>query len=579
MSILFYNVEPIDHTSGEYSWPVRRPQDKARLADLCALFGWRLEPAAGRSHTIAPRDGIVVALGQEVAGVAKLYARLTGRECMACETIRELKQISRVQVVVALHSKLNSEIFFLGNDNTLSIPGVITAEDVYALESVALKYSAALLMGSSAARLPFIDIDMFVPVGRHSIGERTLLGNKSSVTDLSSALSDGASVIAVSAHSDGVDADLVDLIICTQKSRDTPHLNTATCAKRNFCHRLRIPLAAALADMKLFPISSIRAQAACMLSCFGLMLPQAGMAFSDTICGEMNLSGTIGGIITTLGVGLASTADHRRLLDFLEAGHSLSRACHEFYSEDASRIATLPLCIIGDPDFARMDAVTRLEQPRFEKTRMPLPTYGRSFPAFLIEASSQLDDGSRSQILSLALQRWESGGINSQIDKGHDTLTAAILSFGTMPSRQWMRTTSAPKLIDHSLSKCHVCGNLLNDIVFTPARDLQRRVLVCPVCGVLLDEPAINWEHVRFNHSGGIYCLDVCGISDVWSGYLVFERSKDRYSETIAWPSDKEGKPQSTFQPAITLLPGINIAALIFVTNGDFSITRFPVYA
>lgn len=270
-------AEMLVDAMGRAVWPARGADDMQRLSTLANHFSLELNAITGTVGRTEACDEIVLGLGEEVRDLCELYAHLTRRRAKVIESPVTAGQLSPLpEVVLGLAERFTPDLLDMLYSRSESLaPGIVFGTSLESLRtSVLLRAAAAefVISGDGAVTelLPTVDcaeVRSIIPP------HARILGRQATSDQIRRALDDHPSVLTICAHSDGVDASLGPLVLCSIRNAmavaERPPI--PTCVERRRCHRLKMPLEAALKTSHLLDPEELTAAFAILDVCWGFL--------------------------------------------------------------------------------------------------------------------------------------------------------------------------------------------------------------------------------------------------------------------------------------------------------------------
>src|ERR1700737_1925682 len=337
---------------GQPVWPVRSEDDRSALTKIAGLFGAKLISVPARIGIARCRGDEVVALGGDVEYDARLYAHLTGRCVRVVERISDILPQPNLAVIVASLNTLSSTHLHHIYEGARIAPGLICATYGHSVRSQILVRSAAARLRAIDAGEPWIISVPNLRVGSEDILGWRIMGSQSEAQETTKAMSGGQGVLAISTHSDGIDAFLgPSLTLCPFKRAGISFdgANSPSCKTTGFCHRLKMPLADAIMSEQTISPDILSARVLIMDACYGLLLANSPVSPTYGLSSRFMHSATLGAIITTWELALLDVRKLQPILLDLGRGLSIGRAVGNFNRSSYARTWAHRFCILGDP--------------------------------------------------------------------------------------------------------------------------------------------------------------------------------------------------------------------------------------
>ena len=240
-------------------WPIFSSEQYHSLVALSRITNFSLCECKIPSKEFLPTQlsSIVVGLGKENFGHARLYAHLTSRKLLCIDDIGEIEGIDLISVVVTQYKELNNNVIKAHRElalNPNSEPiGFILAKNSADLWKQVLLRSATAICSQNENHKTSAPKDVGMLESLISNLTEVPLVVKTSDLQL------------IHTHSDGIDAKLPNGdVLCSIKPSiftDKTSLGKGNfyppCVDRNFCHRLNVPLSQSFDSNKRIDTSSI----------------------------------------------------------------------------------------------------------------------------------------------------------------------------------------------------------------------------------------------------------------------------------------------------------------------------------
>jgi len=548
-------------------WPVRSRGDLAALKRVAATFGAVVSPTRGRAAEDGMRsDGVeeVASLGNGTQAPARLYAHLTGRSHRATTPEGVLRGHPPAVVVTPL--QLLTDAFLEGASGGAADARVI---GIVSLPKAAARARRQVLVRSAAAALrgplerrevlffPRVEIQELVD------DERWILGAKTPRDRILDTFRGGAGVLAVSAHSDGIDVDLgSELMLCPFGGRDDFSVEAdraPRCRIEGHCHRLDQPVSAAWDTGRLATTDCIAARVLVLYTCQGL-LHRDGVVHPDWgIVPRLLENAAIGAVVTSWSFIFATPPAVASLSGLVSSGLPLGEALSEYNRSSAAFDLGHSLCLFGDPGLRlppKEATASRSAGPVREAVRVP-PTTARSASTgeyTLLRACfpPRLDDlpAPDAALASRALETirlyedacWRDAPTNEE-EMGWAFVDYAVgggaQTLGIAESVRFARSLRGYK----RPGTCFACGRRRRSVLVTlrlPGTK-PRRMDTCPRCGITSDAPT----HLRIELKVERRLVQLTGPrpQKPWAAGLYVKSWHKAESFGLRWPADEDGRP------------------------------------
>lgn len=336
-------------SQGAPVWPIGSDEDLIALQAILDVLGGRVREVARPSEaraTLPVCGERVFAIGRSAVH-GRLYAHLTGREFAGAGALDELS-IGGPSVVVCALEDLTIELLERLSDTTSRLP---TGVGVIAAPASELR-RRALVSSASARPWPQFSRKRVMVSGRvrsRQDGERCIVGTGSNRADSRLALSLGAGLLVLEAHSDGFDAALPGPAALCEVACPGAQLagSPPRCVRTGRCARHDLSLDEARADGYLVAPGEIAAGVFVWSTCFGVISGTAGFSVDWSLLGSLLANPRIGAVITSWNVAFIE-GQHLTLYDTLDSGESAGTGVHRFNLTTTGA----PMCLFGDPRIA-----------------------------------------------------------------------------------------------------------------------------------------------------------------------------------------------------------------------------------
>lgn len=174
-----------------------------------------------------------------------------------------------------------------------------------------------------------------------------LLGRSSLSNQITETISRKVLYTFVSGHSNGVDMDLGNVVLCTRQDHADrpPSDRSMPCFSANLCIRKT-------ARNTLSPVSIFRSDILFLENCFGVYLDHSFYDLTTSISYFAAHSPTIGAFIGTPGSRVNNPADGFRCMELLDSGMSLGQAVADINKTYLNQFGgvSYPALLFGDPE-------------------------------------------------------------------------------------------------------------------------------------------------------------------------------------------------------------------------------------
>lgn len=559
-------------------WPLSSVEDRIALELTAALFGASLKAQA----TVCARDGSdllvpdrnVMALGPQASEAARLYCHLTSRSLVEIDVGANLAAFDPPDVLVTLWDNLTVELLDWLYSRDGSAPGIIAAPDVSDLRRQALIRSAALrLRHSEVPRacnlLPLRNDRLSV------VDAGTTIGGAAERDIRRSALMQGADIMSVMSHSDGVDAFLgSDLTLCARRGeRAAPIAGPSPlCQITGHCHRHNRPVSDIVESEDVLAPEEVAARILLFDTCFGVM-PRGSLVDPRYGLGTRFASSPlIGAFVTPWQLVLTNSDDTLRLQNDMLSGATVGEAVARFNAHPDSRARHGRMCLFGDPEM-------RISSPISELSSIPTVNDQASAAApdaSVCAASEQSSHHIRENVALLhqsmnIAQQMASGARFTDAARHAASATAVMMSMlsAQTPACRDMHAAMdnmRRAVLDYALLRgklvecwmpsvtsyepgasipCVACDRPAQMITanLRSGRGGQRRLTLCPICGVTEDAPPDAHLHMSLDKET-VRLIGALPAANFCAG-LALSASDPALSIPLYWPTDSDGKLSS----------------------------------
>lgn len=565
--------------AGAPVWPARTSDERAALGAIVATFGGRIAYTTGASARVSVTDAAeeVVSYGHGCNRLARLYAHLTRRRHRSAGSRAAIWDGGRPSVIVTMTSLLDDDILHQACDGgpVGSVTGLICLpeDERLAHRQVLTRAAAAALCGPLADReLLFFPRGDFGEVVQ---GQRRIIGARVGRETVLRTLAGRAGVLAISAHSDGIDLDLgPELMLCPFVGEDGAAVaahatRPPRCRMTGCCHRLDRPLSAALNTPRLVSADAIAARILALYVCQGLLHSDGVVHPAWGIMPRILANPAIGAVVTSWSFILASPIGVGTLTALAGSGLPLGRALAEYNRSKAAIDLGHTLCLLGDPCVRlpgcepgqpSADAVqnaTAPSPPSRKAAKRRLRRGEHSFlraclPPHLADLPDEQAQRVRKVLGALAVYE-DAAWRGLPVDDGENgyagALRAAFIDYvvgggaqtlGLAESVAFARSISGYRRPE----RCFCCGrHLRSTLVTLRIPDCEpRRMDICPRCGITSDAPPRLRVKIRVR--AGLIEISGPTPADGWAAGLYVKAWHPADSFGFRWPPAQSGVPR-----------------------------------
>jgi hypothetical protein len=579
---------------GRPVWPVRNDRERRALERMAASLGGRVEFTTRTERRTLTGPGLVVGLGARAFEDAELYAHLSERACRHAGSLEELRSLPVPDVVVTTMDQVNEDLLDLLYDGGPldCAPGLVFAYDDSGLREQVLARSAARRCPPQARERRRVDVYPLLDIGRIASPDFTAIGALADREEIRSAMTEGAGVLTLSTHSDGLDAQLrPDLVLCCMDrvpERWERHL-APSCLITGTCHRRDRPVAEALRDGSLLSAGDLVADILVHCVCWGLYPAPGVQAPAWSLIRRVIENFRVGAVVTTWEIVSQSVSTTAGLYHDIARGVPVGRALALHLSSPEAVRRWHRLCLVGDPDM-------RLTAADIDD---PLEYSG--------DAGMGPETPSQDHVASLSLLRMMvvqgRKKRRPDIEDTSDEVLAAIAAYEeallTGMPREERGTDPGPLLrrsmVDYFAGR-HTDGGhywvpYTHDVQAQPGKDAcpacgrrtvsrvyrltipgarPRRHTHCPSCGPVADLPDGRRMALAVEPDG-IVRLDGDLPRSRWEARLVIETQVRALRRAWAWPAGPDGSPVRSFRTP-EAWPAVPLRAAVIMIREDCEI-------
>ena len=414
-----------------------------------------------------------------------------------------------------------------------------------------------------------------IPIGRHIIGDRLVVGGKSTRSEIVDALRAGADFLTITAHSDGVDANLSSLIMCPLDWTNRLPAEL-TCVQRSWCHRRSISLDLAQSDVFLIKSTAVRARIVVLLMCHAVVLQEGIIGTSTSLLEGMLVGGDVKCIVAMWGVGFINPGDLEDIATALRFGGTAGLSMNRLAETSVVREGRARFALFGDPDTS-MPAVS--PGPAITTRIGSRTVQSRSFLQSLLDGCRRNARDADAAAINALAEEMETYGHGLEHSRLRTRTLEAIEAFGTMPVKQWVGGSVSLLSSNPRYGECYICSCVTVKLSSVGLNHCdERTVISCPACGIIQD----------YSNSVGPLTIEMAGGQNIhvhkscpttqFEMSLNSEIAKDRTPRAL--PFDTTGTHVSARVPTDPL-PGTHVLCAVLVCPAGVSVARreirFPV--
>jgi hypothetical protein len=557
---------------GQPVWPVRNGQERLALEHMVTSLGGRVEFTNSASKQTLTGPELVVGLGSGAFEDARLYAHLTGRQCLCVETRDELGSLQNPSVVVTTVEHVNEQLFDLLYDRgSMDVaPGVIFSFDDSGLRCQVLARAATLRCAPRELEWRRIDLYPLLEFGYTASSDFTALGAKATREDFREAMSAGAGVLTLSTHSDGIDAQLLpNLVLCPMdRVPDTWDRQIGpSCLLTGVCHRRDRPVSQALEEGSLLSPADVVADVFVHCVCWGLYPAPGVQSPVWSLARRVLESFKVGALITTWEIVGQSVITTANLFHNIACGMPLGHALALHLSSEEAIKRGHRLCLVGDPAMRLseceladplqdvIEASIEPESPSEEHLA------GLALLRLMVMQARRVQKDGRSDTSQEALAaaaNYEEALLTGAPLEGGDGSPGPLLRLSmveyfsnrhTDASKYWIPYAGDVRALSEK-GTCPACGRRTVSRVYRmriPDAP-PRRHTHCPTCGPIEDVPIHRHLTIAVESRGVILLGGDLPDSD-WYAQVVLETQVAELQKKWEWPADSDGTPIRAFRP------------------------------
>ena len=503
--------------SGDAVWPIRSDVERKHLERMAETYGATMVASPGTQGATRTATGTVVALGADVTSEARLYGHLTCRSVQVATDLRHLQTLPLPEIVVTTTARVTADLLqHLYCRTSESAPGIVSAETLDKLRiQVLTRSAAAAVCGEDGGTA--VEIDCGVSINGRSWQDYS--GDELS-TELKRQLTEGAPLITLTTHSDGLHTFLTsDLALCNiqEEPAVADGHSPPRCVLTGHCHLQNTTVEQVTASGGILAPRDIRGQIIIMNTCWGIVPDDGALGLNWGVGRGLMEHDSAGAIMTTWIISTTNARQSDGLTRALLRGQPAGRALARLNSSGKWRRMGLRMCLIGDPRVRLRpqqseppDGRSPVRKRSLFERRTQIGAIGQA--AFLRGLLMQAVSGSAAMVrhfgeqivvsstsalqavLAFEKTACEGGavelpesGLGSQLRR---TLLTYILCRGKV-EQDW--TPLVRRILpDSNDADCFLCGSAAVSLLYkfwTPGV-AARRVTSCPCCGIVEDSPA-----------------------------------------------------------------------------------------
>lgn len=592
---------------GRIVFPVRDGALHQRIEALALEAGVSTRSVRAEPADLEPgkRGGKVGYLGEDLKPTAQLYAHLTGRggvcslgDLTADSEIQGL--LDDVEVLVTLTSQLTAELLELLFDIHLEsrvergkaarrTPGLICASNLNSLMTRAVMTAAALQIGPPPAPSQ-LELGLAGAMISTKSTHRDLDPTPDRA-DVRKALKEGATLLRLHSHCDGIDALLLkDLTLCPRQL-PAPPTDPETgpyCASTGFCHRQGMPVTEAEQEDRLVSPNAVSGRVLMLSTCQGAIPDNTVIGREWALIDSLLDSLSVTAVVTTWEACIPPADSIAEAAGRLLGGATVGETVARFNRGEVARRFGCRLALFGDPRLtvARRSGGSQIPQTKAARERVPRPQLADVgfLRAYLAMSLADLPErlAGEMQTAQQALAKyeyyiWRGAPLEGPQGPGRE-LREAMLGFvarrGSSPFHAW--TALACEISDESGPICDQCGQRtrLTTMGLRMATEYRRLMVRCPVCGIIAEGPTDM--DLRLAIDEGQISLSGTLPIENWAGVLHIACQREEESIAFPWPTDAKGRPGQLSMPQEHLPPGPLRIAAVLIQEATLSVASIP---
>lgn len=562
-------------------FPVRSRDEMEALYAVEAVMGLTLEWASGQPTEPLTGAGLVVSIGEAAEAEGRLYAHLTRRHHRVAASVAEAFSAETPDVVVTVLEHLTAEL--LSRCSILpgqeSRPTGIVCSSAAGLRRQVLVRAAATY-GCGPPVLAQADVLPDLDCGRVEGLHRLTVGKDADRGDVLEALTIGAAVTHVIAHSDGVDAALGALWACPLASdrEDDDATRVPRCELNGTCHRLDQPVAEALASGLLLDPRLVAGRVVLWNTCYGVVPRDAFVDHRHGFGLQLVDSPQIGALVTSYSLKLVQLGVTLKFAEALLRGQPVGKVLRKS-ADDPESHSCGSVCLFGDPRVAAVPQATtpfatirRAPRPQLHERLIGRDDFGLQSLSMIVAARQRSDAYNRDQLSHI---RALASSVFGDEPVNEAAVADAVAEFiATRGFGDWLNDWGAFASGWVSKGVCSRCGEGTEEFLGRLVHGCQRRFRSCGTCDAIYDlshgaEATIGVDQF------GVVAVDGWEPDGPWGARLVVSTTGKQDKLSWPWPIDVDGRPARTCERLGQWPAGpVRVSAVLVAREGISLLTQ-----
>lgn len=575
-------------------WPLTDEAEAAAFFDVARLFGQtcqsrqRAQCSPRRSdhdeHPSGPSVASpewVVGMGAEAQDAARLYAHLTRRHYRAASHTEDALADPRPAVLVTMSTRADAHLLsqISVSDHQRPVTGLVAAPTATGLRRQVLVRSAAA-WGAPPTTRPRVDLWPLRKIPR-IIGPdgRIFVGRKGDVEDVLGALQSDSSVLHVFTHSDGVDANLGEAVMCgLLEARPTPSGGPAPrCHLTGQCHRLDRTVDEALSSGRLVAPSRTRTRLLLWSTCLGLLPSDWAVDTAWNVGYQLLDKSTVGAAIMSWSITAQLESAARHLADLVASGIPVGAAMQRSVAPDVTEVPRSRRVLLGDPRVQVTPEVAVLSPPNLNgHSARPRPTTARTarsaiwrsdLPLLLGAGVRATGDLTNTSGPKPAWPPAQPANVSEGLSPASIVTRIAELGWAT-----WLDAWTGLSERQSVSTQCPRCGDEVEAYDGVLPSGAVRSCRICTRCRSILDVP--SGVEARLIHKPMGHLTLHWSPRGEWAGRVRISSAAQHDTQSHAWPT-RAGRPAKThcITPRLPIGP-LRLSAILVDSTGPVVLTR-----
>lgn len=339
-------------------WPITNDEEFRAVSAAAKLFGVAIEETASYYNCpelIATSSKLVVGFMLPDLGPAVLYAHLTSRKFLQIDDLFSLKLLDDVEVVITTSANLSLEFIESLYYEKSKSPGILFAQNTATLFKVIKKFAVALLQPATLNKRRLISADErdFQFPASQNVDCIKDASDKLSKECVRLGLESASDFLALTAHSDGIDAYLTSgIVLCPFATGDLERTGQVPlCLELQRCTRYPdLPdISDAFRTRPIIHTSKLCAKILLLTMCNAVRVVDDVLDPSFNLATSIIENSIIGAAITSWQQMDADTEWVSYVLARLDGGESIGVIVSELNRRRDGPLSRIGLCVIGDP--------------------------------------------------------------------------------------------------------------------------------------------------------------------------------------------------------------------------------------